>query len=172
MCDFVNLFARLTVTVVRLVLPGGLRSVVGESVLVKHQLQIHKNGRCALKCVPRKGFTPGASVHVYAKSELSSRPVFEHGFWRRASTPPKALGLGRPPPEAGPEGPRGVALRETSGTTVYPACTSMPEICPFWRFWRVEKSGSCVDQSGSGVRLPPRAPFLLRQLICLAHQLR
>ena len=40
MCDFVILFMRLIVSVVRLVLPGGLRSVVGESVLVKHQLQI------------------------------------------------------------------------------------------------------------------------------------
>ena len=36
----VILFIHLIVTVVRLARPGGLRSVVAESVLVKHQLQI------------------------------------------------------------------------------------------------------------------------------------
>ena len=40
MRDFVILFIPLIVTVVRLSLPGGLRSVVAESVLVRHQLRI------------------------------------------------------------------------------------------------------------------------------------
>src|SRR5215472_3906041 len=45
MSDLVILFVHLIVTVVRLARPGGLRSVVAESVLVKHQLQILNRGR-------------------------------------------------------------------------------------------------------------------------------
>ena len=45
MRDVVILFVHLIVTVVRLARPGGLRSVVAESVLVKHQLQIHNRSR-------------------------------------------------------------------------------------------------------------------------------
>ncbi len=45
MRDVVILFVHLIVTVVRLARPGGLRSVVAESVLVKHQLQILNRGR-------------------------------------------------------------------------------------------------------------------------------
>ena len=45
MRDFVILFIHLIVTVVRLSLPGGLRSVVAESVLVRHQLCILNRGR-------------------------------------------------------------------------------------------------------------------------------
>ena len=45
MRDFVILFIHLIVTVVRLALPGGLRSVVAESVLVKHQLLILNRSR-------------------------------------------------------------------------------------------------------------------------------
>ena len=45
MRGFVILFIHLIVTVVRLGLPGGLRSVVAESVLVKHQLLILNRGR-------------------------------------------------------------------------------------------------------------------------------
>jgi hypothetical protein len=40
-----SLFIHLIVTVVRLARPGGLRSVVAESVLVKHQLRILNRGR-------------------------------------------------------------------------------------------------------------------------------
>src|SRR3981081_4434241 len=42
---FVVLFVHLIVTVVRLAGPGRLRSVVAESVLVKHQLRILNRGR-------------------------------------------------------------------------------------------------------------------------------
>ena len=45
MRDVVILFVHLIVIVVRLARPGGLRSVVAESVLVKHQLQILNRGR-------------------------------------------------------------------------------------------------------------------------------
>jgi hypothetical protein len=45
MRDVVILFVHLIVTIVRLAGPGGLRSVVGESVLVKHQLRILNRGR-------------------------------------------------------------------------------------------------------------------------------
>src|ERR1700682_1241177 len=45
MRDVVILFVNLIVTVVRLAGPGGLRSVVAESVLVKHQLRILNRGR-------------------------------------------------------------------------------------------------------------------------------
>jgi hypothetical protein len=45
MRDVVILFVHFIVTIVRLALPGGLRSVVAESVLVKHQLLILNRGR-------------------------------------------------------------------------------------------------------------------------------
>src|SRR5215472_14088386 len=45
MRDALFLFIHLIVTVVRLAWPGGLRSVVAESLLVKHQLQILNRGR-------------------------------------------------------------------------------------------------------------------------------
>jgi len=45
MRDVVILFFHLIVTVVRLARPGGLRSVVAESLLVKHQLRILNRGR-------------------------------------------------------------------------------------------------------------------------------
>ena len=41
----VILFVHLIVIVVRLARPGGLRSVVAESVLVKHQILILNRGR-------------------------------------------------------------------------------------------------------------------------------
>jgi hypothetical protein len=45
MRDVVILFIHLIVIVVRLARPGGLRSVVAESVLVKHQLRILNRSR-------------------------------------------------------------------------------------------------------------------------------
>ena len=45
MRDFLILFVHLIVTVARMAGPGGLRSVVAESVLVKHQLLILNRGR-------------------------------------------------------------------------------------------------------------------------------
>src|SRR4030095_13138321 len=45
MRDFVIVFVHLIVTLARLAGPGGLRSVVAESVLVRHQLLILNRGR-------------------------------------------------------------------------------------------------------------------------------
>ena len=45
MRDVLILFLHLIATVVRLAWPGGLRSVVAESLLVKHQLRILNRGR-------------------------------------------------------------------------------------------------------------------------------
>ena len=45
MRDFVVLFVHLIVTMARLARPGGLRSVVAESVLVRHQLLVLNRGR-------------------------------------------------------------------------------------------------------------------------------
>ena len=45
MRDVVILFVHLVVTVVRLSQPGGLRSVIAASVLVKDQLRILNRGR-------------------------------------------------------------------------------------------------------------------------------
>src|SRR5215831_5743885 len=45
MRDFAIVFVHLIVTLVRLARPGGLRSVVAESVLVRHQLLILNRGR-------------------------------------------------------------------------------------------------------------------------------
>lgn len=77
MRDFLILFIHLIITVVRLGLPGGLRSVVAESVLVRHQLRIlnrsHKRapnlrtteriitGLCALFCHRPEAFHSSAS---------------------------------------------------------------------------------------------------------------
>jgi len=44
-CDFVVLLLHLVVTMVRLAKPGGFRSVVAESVLIRHQLLILNRGR-------------------------------------------------------------------------------------------------------------------------------
>ena len=45
MVDFLILFVHLIVTVARLAGPGGLRSVIAESVIVRHQLLILNRGR-------------------------------------------------------------------------------------------------------------------------------
>src|ERR1700690_2756937 len=45
MRDFLVLFVHVIVTVARLARPGGLRSVVAESALVRHQLLVLNRGR-------------------------------------------------------------------------------------------------------------------------------
>src|SRR4030095_13349781 len=45
MCDLVVLFLHLIVSIVRFIRPGGARSIVAESVLVKHQLLILNRSR-------------------------------------------------------------------------------------------------------------------------------
>jgi hypothetical protein len=51
MRDILTLFLHVIVIVVRLARPGGLRSVVAESALVRHQLLILNRGR---KRAPRR----------------------------------------------------------------------------------------------------------------------
>jgi hypothetical protein len=56
MRDLLVLFVRWIVTVARLSKPGGLRSVVAESALVRHQLLILNRGRRrAPTCAPPIG---------------------------------------------------------------------------------------------------------------------
>src|SRR5215468_7830959 len=45
MCDILVLFLHVIVIVLRLARPGGLRSVVAESALIRHQLLILNRGR-------------------------------------------------------------------------------------------------------------------------------
>jgi len=45
MRDLLTLFVHLIVTMARLAKPGGLRSLVAESVLVRHQLLVLNRGR-------------------------------------------------------------------------------------------------------------------------------
>src|SRR5947208_866602 len=45
MRDLIVLLVHLTTTVIRIVRPGGLRSVIAESVLIKHQLLIANRSR-------------------------------------------------------------------------------------------------------------------------------
>jgi hypothetical protein len=59
MRDIVILFIHLIVTVVRLARPGGLHSVVAESLLVKHQLRILNRGAIVLPtCAPLSVSSP------------------------------------------------------------------------------------------------------------------
>src|SRR4029450_8038273 len=56
MRDFVIVFVHLIVTLARLAKPGGLRSVVAESTLIRHQLLILNRGRKRapnLRCTDR-----------------------------------------------------------------------------------------------------------------------
>ncbi len=48
MRDIFTLFLHAIVTIIRLVQPSGLRSVVAESVLMRHQLLILNRGRLAV----------------------------------------------------------------------------------------------------------------------------
>src|SRR5262245_41037898 len=45
MRDILTLFMHAIVTVIRLAQPGGLRAVVAESILMRHQVQIVNRGR-------------------------------------------------------------------------------------------------------------------------------
>jgi putative transposase len=70
MRDVVILLVHLIVTFVRLARPGGLRSVIADSVLVKHQLLILNHGRTRTK-EPIGLLHPG----VVRTSEACCRPV-------------------------------------------------------------------------------------------------
>src|SRR5215467_6070901 len=83
MRDALFLFIHLIVTVVRLAWPGGLRSVVAESLLVKHQLQILNRGRKrAPNLRPAERFIAGLCTLFLKPSTL----LFSTTCWRNEST--------------------------------------------------------------------------------------
>ena len=67
MRDVVILFVHLVVTVIRLAGPGGLRSIVAESVLVKHQLRILNRGPQACAQSARGGSYPRRFVRPFMR---------------------------------------------------------------------------------------------------------
>src|SRR5215472_1939869 len=76
MRDFAILFVHLIVTLARLSRPGGLRSVVAESILGRHQLLILNRGRKRspnLRAADR--IIAGLCTSVHA---LSACPAFRH----------------------------------------------------------------------------------------------
>jgi len=82
MRDFLILFVHLVVTVARLVRPGGLRSVVAESVLVRHQLLVLNRRRHR---VPNRR---GADRIIAGLCTFSMRParVLRSAIARKPST--------------------------------------------------------------------------------------
>jgi hypothetical protein len=84
MGDVVILGVHSIVRVARLARPGGLRSVVAESVLVKRQLQILNRGR---KRAPnlRTDERIIASLGASTRSALRYRPE----AWHSAASPPR-----------------------------------------------------------------------------------
>jgi hypothetical protein len=60
MRDILSLFLHLIVVTIRLGQPGGLRSVVAESVLMRHQVLILNRGR---KRAPNLRSSPRRSMH-------------------------------------------------------------------------------------------------------------
>ena len=73
--DFLILFVHLIVTVARLARPGGLRSVVAESVLVRHQLLVLNRGR---KRAPKLRTAIDHRRFVYAIHAPGPRSPFRH----------------------------------------------------------------------------------------------
>src|ERR1700756_4400925 len=73
MRDVVILFVHVIVTVVRLALPGGLRSVVAESVLVKHQLLILNRGLSTRKTSGESDL--GAALQCGSRIKAAREPT-------------------------------------------------------------------------------------------------
>ena len=91
MRDVVILFLPLIVTVVRLARPGGLRSVVAESLLVKHQLRIlHRGRKRAPNLSAGERFIAGLCTLF---DEPGTRSAFRHR--------PEAIHAAASPPRAG-----------------------------------------------------------------------
>jgi hypothetical protein len=80
MRDFLILFVHLIVTVARLARPGGLRSVVAESALVRHQLLVLNRGRKRAGSPRlRRGarfFTAASKFEEYSVSPCSMQNCF------------------------------------------------------------------------------------------------
>jgi hypothetical protein len=76
--DIVIVFVHLIVTLVRLARPGGLRSVVAESVLVKHQLRILNRGR---KRAPNLRPEDRIVVGLCTEFDRPAWPTFDRLIW-------------------------------------------------------------------------------------------
>jgi hypothetical protein len=72
MHDFILLFVHVIVTMARLAGPGGLRSVVAESALLRHQLLILNRGR---KRAPNLRTTDRIVAARYDVAPCRSRPA-------------------------------------------------------------------------------------------------
>ena len=91
MLDVVILFLHLIATVIRLAGPGGLRSVVAKSLLLKHQLQILNRGR---KRAPN---LRAAERFIAGLCTLFHEPGTRSPFRHR----PEAIHAAASPPRAG-----------------------------------------------------------------------
>ena len=78
MRDFAIVFVHLIVTLARLATPGGLRSVVAESVLIRHQLIILNRGR---KRAPNLRFTDRIIVALCTVFMRAARVYGELPNW-------------------------------------------------------------------------------------------
>ena len=77
MRDFIILVIHVIVTVVRLARPGGFRSVVAESVLIRHQLLILNRGASVRPtCAPRIASSPVCAPSSFAGHASSVPPSF------------------------------------------------------------------------------------------------
>ena len=72
MRDFLILFVRMIVTVARLARPGGLRSVVAESALVRHQLLVLFRGRKRAPPFDNAGFLFAMNFQGYPNGIFGS----------------------------------------------------------------------------------------------------
>src|SRR5260370_25290032 len=115
MRDFVILFVHLIATVARLAGPGGIRSLVAESVLVKHQLLILNRSR---KRAPNLLAFDRIAAGLCA---LLMRPA-HHPFRNRIETfnshepPPRPEDTKIPPPVLAPTEAQTRATRTQQGT--------------------------------------------------------
>src|SRR6516165_9693188 len=80
MCDILALFLHLIVTVVRLMKPGGLRAVVAESVLTRHQIRILNRSR---KRAPNLRVSDRI---IAGLCTLSHAPVSRAAMWHATKT--------------------------------------------------------------------------------------
>ena len=112
MRDVVILFLHLIVSVVRLARPGDLRSVIAESVLLKHQLLILNRGRkrapnlsavervtvglCALFMNPAR--VQRSAIVLKPSTLLHLHSVLRQRKYRTLFSPSAAVGLARKDP--------------------------------------------------------------------------
>jgi len=103
MRDLIILIVHLITTVLRLVRPGGLRAVIAESVIVKHQLLILSRSRRRapnLRILDRLIAGAGSaevSVVVFTEAENETRTEGSrhgsHSCRRRNETAPSDMGM-------------------------------------------------------------------------------